>query len=123
MCGRSKQRKSKTCRECYSKSRQYPFSHKKHLNKNGYYYVYYKTHPLADKEGRILEHRLVFERKLGRNLMPFETIHHKNGIKTDNRIENLELWAKVQPTGARVQDLVEWARKILALYGDVSSIG
>ena len=123
LCGRLKQRKSKVCKICYYKSKQYPFSKKKHISKDGYVYVYYKAHPHADKTGRVLEHRLIFEQKLGRYLLPFESIHHKNGIREDNRIENLELWAKIQPTGARVEDLVQWAKEILKLYGDVSSIG
>lgn len=123
ICGELKQRKSKVCKKCYYQSKQYPYSKVKHLNKDGYLYVYYRAHPYADKTGRVLEHRLIFEQKLGRYLLPFESVHHKNGVKNDNRIENLELWLKVQPTGARVKDLVKWAKEILKLYGDVSSIG
>ncbi len=123
LCGQMKQRKSKTCIDCYRKSKQYPVSQVKHKNKEGYIYVYYKAHKYADREGRVLEHRLVMEQKIGRYLYPFESVHHKNGNRSDNRIENLELWTKPQPTGVKVEDAVKWAKEILELYGGVSSVG
>jgi len=55
---------------------------------------------------RIMEHVYVMEQQLGRRLEPGENIHHRNGIKTDNRIENLELWVTMQPTGQRLEDLI-----------------
>lgn len=69
---------------------------------NGYVYV------ANGKQGGDLEHRVVMKEMLGRDLLPGEEVHHKNGIRDDNRPENLELWVKSQPAGQRVADLVEW---------------
>jgi len=63
-----------------------------------------------------LEHHLVIERILGRNLLPHEEVHHKNGIRSDNRDDNLELWSKSHPPGQRIEDKVKWAVELLTLY-------
>ncbi|MFM9629405.1 HNH endonuclease [Streptomyces galilaeus] len=57
----------------------------------------------------ISEHRHVMERHLGRHLLAGETVHHINGVRDDNRIENLELWYSPQPYGQRVEDLLRYA--------------
>ncbi|GER23273.1 hypothetical protein NCCP1664_17690 [Zafaria cholistanensis] len=57
--------------------------------------------------GIVMEHRVVMEGILGRKLIKGETVHHKNGLRDDNRPENLELWFN-QPYGQRIPDLVAY---------------
>jgi len=77
---------------------------------------------MAEK-GRVwkLEHHVVMKKKIGRALLPNETVHHRNGIKTDNRLRNLELWSSQHSRGQRVSDLVRFARRILKMYSKGSS--
>lgn len=70
----------------------------KKLNKKGHLLVLKKGHPLADKNGYVLEHRYLMCEHLGRILTPKEIVHHKNHIKTDNRIENLEIMSNAEHT-------------------------
>lgn len=69
------------------------------------------------REGRpIKEHRWVMSQHLNRPLLRTETVHHRNGDRLDNRLENLELWSTWQPPGQRVEDKAAWAVELLKLY-------
>ncbi|MEK7464246.1 MAG: HNH endonuclease [Patescibacteria group bacterium] len=60
-------------------------------DKHGYIYIKSPNHPNRNTLGYVFEHRIVMEKKMGRYLKPSEVVHHLNGIKDDNRIENLKL--------------------------------
>lgn len=62
------------------------------------------------------EHRVVMECVIGRPLWPDENVHHRNGSKSDNRPENLELWSTSQPKGQRIEDKVAWAIEMIERY-------
>lgn len=80
---------------------------------DGYVYIKCDCHPNAGKDGRILEHIYIMTKYLERPLKKHESIHHKNGIKDDNRIENLELWSTNHPSGQRVSDMIDFCYKYL----------
>jgi hypothetical protein len=60
---------------------------------------------------QVLEHRYVMEQHLGRPLRKGETVHHRDGNRSRNTIDNLELWTGAQPSGQRAADLLVWAEE------------
>jgi len=116
---------SKSCANKYnakhqSRTKRGPGSHNwkggRVVDSNGYIKIWMKDHPCCSQKGYVLEHRLVMEQHMGRRLSSFETIHHKNGVRDDNRIENLQLMCSFHPQGQTPEDLVKWAKQILSMY-------
>lgn len=87
--------------------------HKK-TRKDGYNYIYFPDHPKSTKDGYIMEHDLIMECYIGRWLKPDEVVHHKNKIRNDNRIENLELMTLKEH--ARLHLLERYKEKEMMTY-------
>ena len=91
ICGNefiAKRSSQKVCStECRRKYKSMNVEHKAYME-NGYIVEYQKGY---NKKGNVKQHRRIMEEHLGRKLEPYEVVHHINGVKTDNRIENLQL--------------------------------
>jgi hypothetical protein len=122
-CGELKQYTSAACKNCYSQKLDENGNWKggRIVHKAGYLMV--KVPGWKKNNGYKFEHTIVMEEYLGRELLPGENVHHKNGVRDDNSIENLELWVKPQPTGIRVEDAIKWATEIIERYKDFSGPG
>lgn len=78
---------------CHSEAMRIDGMGSRYLRRDGYISVYYPKHPDASSNRQVMEHRLVMETVIGRRLTKDEQVHHINGIRNDNRPENLELIA------------------------------
>lgn len=87
------------------------------IRSGGYVLIYKPDHLNSDSNGYVPEHVFIMSDKIGRPLTREETVHHRNGVRSQNNIENLELWASNHPKGQRVVDLLKFAREIIEKYG------
>lgn len=116
-CGELMHKNSKLCRDCnptLTGENNPNWNGGMSRHSSGYIYL------VVERDGvrkYIFEHILVMEDELGRRLFPDENVHHINGVRDDNRIENLELWVRPQPTGIRATDALAWAQEIIKRYG------
>lgn len=113
-----KQNRNSYCVKCSPKpiKNKHPRWSGGKIMKRGYIFVHIKENdPMYSmtRNGWVLEHRLVMARSLNRVLTDDEVVHHKNGIKSDNRLDNLKLLTKTSHHSALViQDMQEAIRNL-----------
>jgi hypothetical protein len=111
--------KNRFCsRDCYliaAKTGKIPRYKSPELISEGYKRIYLPPDnfftPMCNVDGYVFEHRLVMAQYLGRCLQPWEIVHHKNGNKLDNRIENLELLSRMDHIQSHNKGYSEGYRK------------
>ena len=92
------------------------------IGRSGYRYFYRPNHPNAAKNGTVAEHVLVMSALIGRPLRKGESVHHRNGVRSDNSPHNLELRTTAHPQGQTLQDMIRFCEQYLEDYGPVWDI-
>lgn len=95
-------------------------SYGRHIKRHGYVWISVPS-LVTGKKHAVMEHRYVMSKHLGRPLLPEETVHHINGIRSDNRPENLELFSDRHGPGQRVTDKVAFGIEMINLYPEVAA--
>lgn len=98
------------CRQDYRK----PAPGDRKLTSDGYVTIYAPDHPMAQPStGWAMEHRVVISDILGRPLLPSEEVHHRSGVRTENRPDQLVLMSTSHPAGAGLRDTLDWCRRFI----------
>lgn len=117
-------KKNRGCKRCSLKDVRKNAKRADWVSKDGYVMTRNYPNPHKTKSGIVPRsvHRVVMEHMLGRELLPTETVHHINGIRTDNRPANLELWSTRHPRGQRIPDILDFAFDMIKNYADAETI-